>query len=105
MSNLKTRREVPAVLAALLGYAQTERVIKQVAKPLYVIEGVLTKNAIQNMLHDRLRSQDGLDYSTLKLTTAGIKAVMYETRSTLIVKKMKPICLYMSFELLIYKYY
>jgi hypothetical protein len=74
------------VLAALPDRAQTERVPKQVAKPLYVIEGVLTKNAIQNMLPDRLRSQDSLDYSTLELTATGIKAVMYD-RSTLIVKK------------------
>jgi hypothetical protein len=105
MSDPKTRQQVPAVAAALPDRTQTERVLKQVAKPLYVIEGVLTKNAIQNMLPDRLRSQAGLDYSTLELTTIGIKAVMYETRSTLIVKKMKPICLYVSFEPLIYECY
>ena len=78
---------------------------KQVAKPLYVIDGVLTKNAIQNMLPNRLQGQDGLDYSTLELTTTSIKAVMYKTRSTLIVKKIKLICLYVSFKLLIYKCY
>jgi len=99
LSAPRTRQEVPSVAAALPDRSQTEKVLKQVAKPIYVLTGDLNSNAVQNMLPDRSRSQIGTDSSTLQLTTAGIRAMKHEMRRELIVKRMKPICLYVYLNL------
>jgi hypothetical protein len=72
MSAPRTQQEAPSVAAAPLDQSHTEKVLKQVAKPIYVLTGDLNSNTVQNMLLDRSRSQIGTDSSALQLTTAGI---------------------------------
>jgi hypothetical protein len=71
LSAPRTRQEVLSVAAALPDRSQTEKVLKQVAKPIYILRGDLNSNTVQNMPPDRSRSQIGTDSSTLPLTTTG----------------------------------
>ena len=88
LSAPRTRQEVLSVAAALPDRSQTEKVLKQVAKPIYILRGDLNSNTVQNMPPDRSRSQIGTDSSALQLTTTGIRAVKHEMRHELIVKRM-----------------
>jgi hypothetical protein len=77
LSSPRTRQEVSSAAAALPDRTQTEKLLKQVAKPIYILTGNLNANTVQDMLPDRLRSQKVTDSSTLQLTTKGIKAMKY----------------------------
>jgi hypothetical protein len=90
---------VPSIASALLDRSETERRLKQIAKPIYVITEDLNSNTVQNMLLDRSRSQRGTDSSGFELTTRGIWRVKHEMRRDLIVKRIKPICLFVYLDL------
>jgi hypothetical protein len=100
MSQPRTRQEAPATAAPPPDRTQTEKLLKQIAKPIYFLQGDLTNNTVQNLLPDRSRSLLGTDSSNLALTTAGIRAVKHEMRFELITKRMKAICMFVDFSLI-----